>query len=94
MKRLELSSGRLSLSTSSKKVYEEIFNGDPTHMQVLREFFLADGEIGARKQRRRSATRAYRPPCQRRKFGLIFVQYTLSSLYTRRTHFFCSSLII
>jgi hypothetical protein len=38
--------------------YEEIFNGDPTHMLALRELFTADGKIGAHKQRRRLAARA------------------------------------
>jgi hypothetical protein len=59
MKRLGLSGRMPSPSTSTNKAYEEIFSGDPAHMQALRELFAADDEVHARKQRhRRSATRA------------------------------------
>jgi hypothetical protein len=45
MKRPGLSSGTPSPPTSAKKAYEQIFNGDPTHTQVLHELFVADGEV-------------------------------------------------
>ena len=57
MKRLVLTSGMPS--ASAKKAYEEIFNGDPAHMQSLCELFPADDKVGSWKQRRRrSAARA------------------------------------
>ena len=62
LKRLGLTSGMPSPSpsTSAKKAYKEIFNGDRAHMLALCELFSADGEVGARKQRcRGSATQAY-----------------------------------
>jgi hypothetical protein len=41
------------------KTYEEIYGGDPGHMEALRELFPPDGDVGARKRRRRrSAGRA------------------------------------
>jgi hypothetical protein len=43
----------LSPSSLALKAYEEIFSSDNTNMQAMRELFLADGELGARKQRRR-----------------------------------------
>jgi hypothetical protein len=52
MKRLGLASGMSSPSMSSLKAYEEIFSGDHVNMQTICELFLADGEVGARKQRR------------------------------------------
>ena len=59
MKRLVLTSGMSSPSTWAKKAYEEIFNGDPAHMQSLCELFPADDKVGSWKQRRRrSAARA------------------------------------
>lgn len=36
----------------AKKAYEEIFNCDPAHTQLLRELFPVDDEVGACKQRR------------------------------------------
>jgi hypothetical protein len=35
------------------EVYEEIFGGDPGHMEALRELFPPDNDMGARKRRRR-----------------------------------------
>jgi len=35
------------------KAYEEIYSGDPGNMQALRELFPPDGDVGARKRRRR-----------------------------------------
>ena len=58
MKRLRLSIGRPSPSTSAKKTYDEIFNSDPTHMQALRELLPPVGEVAVHKQRRCSATQA------------------------------------
>ena len=60
MKRIGLTSGMPSSSPSARKAYKEIFNGDPAHMLALCELFSTDGEVGARKQRRRrSVARAY-----------------------------------
>ena len=53
-----MKSGKPSLSMSTKITYDEIFNSDSAHMQALRELFLAGGEVGPRKQQRRSATQA------------------------------------
>ena len=59
LKRLGLTSGMSSPSTSAMKAYEEIYSGDPGNMQALRELFLPDGDMGPCKQRRRrSAARA------------------------------------
>lgn len=59
MKRMGLATGMLSPSTSAKKTYNEMFNGDPAHMQALRELFLVDDLVGACKQHRcRLAARA------------------------------------
>jgi hypothetical protein len=59
LKRLGLTNGVSTPSTSAIKVYEEIYGGDPGHMEVLRELLSPDGDMGARKRRcRRSATRA------------------------------------
>jgi hypothetical protein len=33
--------------------YKEIFGGDLSHMEALRELFPPDGDVGARKRRRR-----------------------------------------
>ena len=57
MKRLVLTSGMSSPSTWAKKAYEEIFNGDPTHMQALRELFPPVGDVGVCKRRRRPTAR-------------------------------------
>ena len=38
--------------TSALKVYDKIYSGDPSNMQALRELFLLDGDVGARKWRR------------------------------------------
>jgi hypothetical protein len=46
---------------SAMKAYEEIYGDDPDrgHMDALRELFLPNGDMGARKRRRRrSAARA------------------------------------
>jgi hypothetical protein len=54
---LGLTSGMLTPSTLTMKVYEEIYGGEPGHIEALRELFLLDGDVGARKrQRRHSAT--------------------------------------
>jgi hypothetical protein len=45
-----------SPSMLAPKAYEEIYNGDPGNMQVLRELFTPDGVVGLRKQRRRHST--------------------------------------
>jgi hypothetical protein len=38
------------------KMYEEIYRGDPGHMEALRELFPPDDDVGVRKRsRRRSA---------------------------------------
>ena len=59
LKRLGLASGMSSPSTSALKVYDEIFSGDPSNTQALRELFPPDGDVGASKQcRRRSAAQA------------------------------------
>jgi hypothetical protein len=58
MKLLGLSSERPSPLMLAKKAYNKISNGDPAHMQTLRELFPAIGEVGACKQRRCSAARA------------------------------------
>ena len=56
---LGLTSEMSSPSTSALKAYDEIYGGDPGNMQALRELFPPDGDVGARKQRRRrSAARA------------------------------------
>jgi hypothetical protein len=34
------------------KAYEEIYGGDPGHMEALRELFPPDGNVGACKSRR------------------------------------------
>jgi hypothetical protein len=33
-------------------MYDEIFSGDPSNMQVLCELFLPNGDVGVHKQRR------------------------------------------
>jgi hypothetical protein len=38
--------------------YDEIFNGDPSHMQALLELFPLVGDVGTCKRRRRRAARA------------------------------------
>jgi hypothetical protein len=53
LKRLELTSGVSTPSTSAIKAYEEIYGDDPGHMEALRELFPPDGDVGARKRRRR-----------------------------------------
>jgi hypothetical protein len=35
-------------------MYDEVFNGDPTLMQVLRELLPPVGDLGARKRRRQA----------------------------------------
>ena len=46
-------------STSATKAYEEIYGGDLSHMEALRELFPPDDDVGVRKQRRcRSVARA------------------------------------
>jgi hypothetical protein len=39
-----------SPSTSALKAYDEIYSGDPGNMQVLRDLFPLDGNVGLRKQ--------------------------------------------
>jgi hypothetical protein len=46
LKRLGLTSGMSSPSTSALKAYDEIYGGDPGNMQALRELFSPDGDIG------------------------------------------------
>jgi hypothetical protein len=59
LKRLRLTSEVSTPSTSAMKAYEEIYGGDPGHMEALRELFPRDDGVGARKRRRRrSAARA------------------------------------
>jgi len=59
LKRLGLTSGMPSPSTSALKAYDEIFSVDPGNMQALRELFPQDSDVGAHKRRRlRSAARA------------------------------------
>jgi hypothetical protein len=59
LKRLGLTSGMPSPSTSALKAYGEVYSGDPDNMQTLRELFPLDGDVGSRKRRRRcSAARA------------------------------------
>jgi hypothetical protein len=59
LKRLGLTSGMPSPSTSAMNAYEEIYGGDPGNMQALRELFPPEGDVGAHKRRRRrSAARA------------------------------------
>ena len=53
LKRLGLTSEMSPPSTSAMKVYEEIFSDNPGNMQVLRELFPPDGDVGARKRCRR-----------------------------------------
>jgi len=44
---------------SDLKAYDEIYGGDTSNMQTVLELFPPDGDVGARKQRRRrSAARA------------------------------------
>jgi hypothetical protein len=50
MKRLGLSSG-MSPPPMSMMTYDEIFNGDPTHMQALLELFPPVGDVGVHKRR-------------------------------------------
>jgi hypothetical protein len=48
-----------SPSTSALKAYDKIYGDDPGNMQALRELFLPDDNVGARKQRHRhTAARA------------------------------------
>jgi len=56
MKRLRLSSKMLPPSTSAM-TYDEVFNGDPAHMQALRELFPPVGDVGVCKRRRRPTAR-------------------------------------
>jgi hypothetical protein len=35
-------------------IYDEVFNGDLTNMQALRELFPPVGDLGARKRRRQA----------------------------------------
>ena len=58
MKRLGHSSG-MPLPSTPAMTYDEVFNGDPAHMQALRELFPPVGDVGARKQCRRSPARPY-----------------------------------
>jgi hypothetical protein len=51
------SSGVLPPLTSAM-TYNEIFNGDLAHMQVLLELFPPVGDVGARKRRRHRTSRA------------------------------------
>jgi hypothetical protein len=57
MKRLGLSS-EMPPPPMPMMTYDEIFNGDPTHMQALLELFPLVGDVGTRKRRRRRAARA------------------------------------
>jgi hypothetical protein len=57
MKHLGLSSGIPPPSTSAM-TYDEVFNGDPAHMQALRELFPLVSDVSARKRRCRTAARA------------------------------------
>jgi hypothetical protein len=57
MKRLGFSSGMPPPSMSAR-TYDEVFNGDPDHMQALLELFPPVGDVGPRKRCRRPAARA------------------------------------
>ena len=52
LKCLGLTNGMSSPSTSAMKAYEEIYGGDPGHMEALRELFPSDDDVGASKRRR------------------------------------------
>jgi hypothetical protein len=56
LKRLGLTSGVSTPSTSAMKAYEEMYGGDPGYMEALCELFPSDSDVGAYKRRRRRST--------------------------------------